>query len=221
MEKKDNSVTIRPGLAAVIVAQERYMKSMIYDVADRRIIIAQTVPPLTKFSLKQRIVITFLVRTDGIFIRYGVNAEVTDILKDYQLAQATVIAIGLLQRGDVIKYDLRRDFRIRPPASSGIEIVWRKRALNIIDISLGGIKFSCRGDDFPAANMEIELTMVIDGSQIPVSAMVQGVTTPSSNDSDMHHVRVQFTTGRQVYEQPLMRKMIEIQRSLIADGMLL
>jgi hypothetical protein len=197
------------------------MKSMIYDVADRRIVIAQTAPPLTRFSLKQRIVLTFLVRTDGIFIRYGVNAEVTDILKDYQLARAAVIAIGLLQRGDVIKYDLRRDFRVRPPASSGIEIVWRRRALNIIDVSLGGIKFSCRGDDFPAANMEIMLTMAIDESQISVSAIVLGVTTPSSSAPDVHHVRAQFTTDRQAYEQPLMRKMIEIQRKLIADGMLL
>jgi hypothetical protein len=217
---KDNPI-MRPGLAAVIVDQERHMKSMIYDVIDRRIIIAQTVPPLTKFSLKQRVILTFLVRTDGLPSRYGINAEVTDIIKDYELVSTTVFAIGLLQKGEIEKYDLRFDFRTRPPAASGIEIVWRKKALNIIDISLGGMKFSYREDDCPAVNVEIKLTMEIDGLQIPVSAMVQRVTTPSPNDSNVHHVQVQFTAGRQMYEQPLMRKTIEIQRKLIADGMLL
>jgi hypothetical protein len=220
MEKMDNSM-IRPGLAADVVDKNRHMKSMIYEVIDRRVIIAQTAPPLTKFSLKHQIILTFLVRTGGSPQRYGVNAEVMEIIMEYDLASTTVVAIGLLQKGGIEKYDLRSDFRVPLPVGSGIDVSWNRRPLHVIDLSLGGVKFSYRGDDFPAVNKEIKLAVSIDGQVLYLSAMVLGVTTPASQDPDVHHVRVMFTSSRSAYEQHFMKKMIDIQRRLIAEGKLL
>jgi hypothetical protein len=218
MGKSD--LIIRPGLATDIVDQKRHLKSMIYDVIERRIIIAQTVPPLTKFNLKKRIVLTFLVKEDGHHVRYGVYAEVTDFIQNYELASADVMAVGLAQKTGIAPYDLRSDFRVRLPAGSGIDIQWNAHLLNIINISLGGAMFSYRGSDLPGIGGELKIALIIDEYFFKLSAMVLGVTTPIVHDPEMRFVRVKFVGSGREHKQPLMKKLLDIQRKLICEGKL-
>ncbi len=209
---------IRPGMPLDIIDQNRLMKSMTYDVINRRIIIAQTTPPLTQYNLNREISLTFLVNKDGQSVRYGVQAKVTDFITDYKLASSEVTAVGLEQKTKLDTYDLRLDYRVHPPADSNIRIERKGQMLNIIDISAGGFQFSYRGEDAPKMKEELKIALIIDESFLEISAKVLRITTNASRDPNLHYVGAKFMGGSRDYERYLMRKILEIQRKLITDG---
>lgn len=211
---------LRPGLSIDIVDHERHMKSMIYDVINRRIVIAQTFPPLTNHDLSREISLTFLVRKDGQLIRYGLQAKVTDFITNYRLASSEVIAVGIEQKSRLDMYNLRLDFRVRPPKDSNLNIEWRGRKLNIIDISAGGFQFSHPGDDLPEMNEELKIALIIDEYYLKLAAKVLRVSAPTSQHSDLHYVGEKFVGNSRDYERYLMRKILEIQRKLLVEGKL-
>jgi hypothetical protein len=211
---------IRPGLSIDIVDQSRHMKSLIYDVINRRIIIAQTTPPLTKHNLNRDISLTFLVRKDGQPVRYGVQAKVTDFINNYNLSSSEVTAVGLEQKTRLDIYNLRLDFRVRPPADSNLSIEWKGQRLNILDISVGGFQFSYRGEDAPEMNQEFKITVIIDEYFLELAAKVLRITAPVSHDPDLHYVGAKFMGNSRDYERHLMRKILEIQRKLLIEGKL-
>jgi hypothetical protein len=211
---------IRPGLTLDIVDKERHMKSMIYDVINRRIIIAQTTPPLTKYNLNRDLSLTFLVKKEGQPIRYGVQARVTDLIPNYKLSSSEVAAVGLEQRTRIDTYNLRLDFRVRPPADSNLSIEWKGQSLNIIDISVGGFLFSYRGDNLPEIQEEFKITLVIDDYFLELGAKLLRVTRPVAHDPELYYLAVKFVGSSRDYERYLMKKILEIQRKLLIDGKL-
>jgi hypothetical protein len=211
---------IRPGMLIDIIDQNRHMKSMIYDVINRRIIIAQPSPPLTKHSLNREISITFLVKKDGHPVRHEVRARVTDFITNYHLASSEVTAVGLEQKTGLGRYDLRMDYRVRPPADSNLGIARKGQRCNIIDISVGGFQFSHRGEDAPKMEEEFEIALMIDERTIKLSAKVSRITMPVSHDPDLLHVGAKFMGDSRNYERHLRRKILEIQRKLLAEGKL-
>jgi hypothetical protein len=211
---------IRPGLSIDIVDRERHMKSMIYDVTNRRIIIAQTTPPLTKYNLNREISLTFLIREDGKPVRYGVQAKVTDFVANYRLSSSEVAAVGLEQRTRLDIYNLRLDFRVRPPADSGLTIEWKGRRLNIIDISVGGFQFSYRGDNLPEIYEEVKIALIIDEYFLELTAKLLRITKPLAHDPELHYVGAKFVGSSRDYERYLMKKILEIQRKLLIEGKL-
>jgi hypothetical protein len=217
--EKDRTL-IRPGLNLDIVDKERHMKSLIYDIIGRRIIIAQTSPPLTKHSLNRELSLTFVVRNEGQPVRYGVQAKVTDFIASYRLASSEVEAVGLEQRTRLDTYNLRLDFRIRPPADSNLTIEWRGQRLNIIDVSVGGFQFSYRGDDLPEIHEEFKIALVIDDYFLELGAKVLRITSPLSHDPHLRYVGAVFMGKSRDYERYLMRKILDIQRKLLIDGKL-
>jgi hypothetical protein len=218
MEQK--RALIRPGLTLDVVDKERHMKSLIYDVAERRIIIAQTSPSLTKHSLNRVMSLTFLVRKDGQSVRYGVEARLTDFITGYRLASSEVEAVGFEQKTRVDTYNLRLDFRVRPPADSNLSVELRGQRLNIIDISVGGFQFSYRGDDLPEIQEEFKITLVIDDYFLELGAKILRVTSPVPHDPHLRYVGATFMGKSRDYERYLMRKILDIQRKLLIDGKL-
>lgn len=200
--------------------QERHMKSIIYDVINRRIIIAQTSPPITKYILNRLISLTFLVKKDGQPVRYGVQAKVTDFITKYELASSEVTAVGLEQKTRLDIYDLRLDFRLRPPINSDLSILWQERKLNILDISAGGFQFSYRGRDLPEMKKDFNISLIIDEYFLKLEAKVLKIAAPVPNDPDLQYVGAKFMGDRRNYERYLMRKILEIQRKLLTEGKL-
>ncbi|MFA6413024.1 MAG: hypothetical protein WCW53_10040 [Syntrophales bacterium] len=211
---------IRPGLSLDVVDQNRHMKSLIYDVIDRRIIIAQTTPPLAKHNLNREVSLTFLMRKDGQPVRYGVQAKVTDFITNYKLSSSEVVAVGLEQKTRLDIYNLRLDFRVRPPADSNLSIEWKGQRLNIIDISVGGFQFSYRSKDVPEIYEEFKIALIIDEYFLELPVKVLRVTAPVAHDPDLHYVGAIFKGNSRDYERYLMRKILEIQRKLLIDGKL-
>jgi len=211
---------LRPGLSIDIFDHERHVKSMIYDVINRRIIIAQTFPPLAIRDLNREISLTFLVRKDGQPVRYGVKAKITDFIINYRLASSEVTAVGIEQKSRLDTYNLRLDFRVRPPKDSNLNIEWKGKRLNIIDISAGGFQFSYLGNDLPEMNEELEIALIIDEYYFKLAAKVLRVTSPVSQYWDLHYVGEKFLGNSRDYERYLMRKILEIQRKLLIEGKL-
>ena len=201
-----------------VVDLEKNMKSMIYDVINRRIIIAQTLPPLTRYKLNKEISITFLVRKDGKPVRYGVQAKVTDFIIDYKLASSEVMAVGLEQKTGQNTYDLRMDYRVRPNADSNLRIECNGECLNIIDMSVSGFQFSSRDKDEPKIGEEFKINLIIDGHLLELAARILKMTVPASHDPNLHYLGAKFIGNSRDYEQYLMRKIIEIQRKLMVEG---
>jgi len=201
-----------------VVDQGRHMKSMIYDVINRRIIIAQTSPPLTKYSLNKEISLTFLLRKDGQPVRYGVQAKVTDFIRDYKLVSSEVMAVGLEQMVGQNVYDLRLDYRVRPPVDSNLRIECKGQRLNIIDMSVTGFQFSSRDKDEPKIGEELKISLIIDERILDLSAKILKITAPVSHDLTLHYLGAKFIGNSRDYEQYLMRKIIEIQRKLLVEG---
>ena len=210
--------TIRPGMPLDIVDADRHMKSMTYDVINKRIIIAQTVPPLTKYNLNKQISLTFVVKQNGHPVRYGVQAKVTGFEADYKLASSEVMAVGLEQTSKQSVYDLRLDYRVRPPADSNLRIEYKGEYLNIIDMSAGGFQFSIRDKDEPKIGEEFDISLIIDDHSLRLAAKAMKMAMPVSHDPALHYLGAKFIGNTRYYEQYLMKKILEIQRKLMVDG---
>ena len=215
---EQHKTLIRPGLPLDITDRDRHMKSIIYDAVDHRIIIAQTSPPLTKYNLNKEISLSFNITKGGQTVRYLVKALITDFIYNYKIASTDVIAVGLKQMTNPAPYDHKPDVRIHPPSDCNLAVEWKNRRVTIDDISAGGLQFIYRGRDLPLINQEILIKLIINGDRFNLAEEVLGITMPASHDSDLHHIRTKFTGDRRDYQRPLMKKIIEIQRSLIADG---
>lgn len=215
---KQTKIPVRPGMPIDVVDLDRNMKSMIYDVIDRRIIIAQTAPPLTRYNLNKLISLTFLTKKDGKPFRYGVQAKVTDFISDYKLASSEVMAVGLEQKTRQNAYDLRMDYRVRPPVDSDLLIELKGERLNIIDLSVSGFQFSSRDKDEPKIGEEFKISLIIDGHLLELPAKILKMTVPASHDPTLHYLGAKFIGNSRDYEQSLMKKIIEIQRKLLVDG---
>jgi len=211
---------IKPGLSLDIVAPGRHMRSIIYEVINRRIIIAQTHPPLTTEDLDREVSLTFLVRTDEQPLRYGIQAIVTEFIASYQLVSSEVEAVVLEQQTRVDAYNLRLEFRVRPPANSKLNIEWKGRRLNIIDISVGGFQFSYKGNDFPQMHEEFRIALIIDNAFLELTAKVLRIMSPVFMGPDLHYIGAQFIGNSRNYERHLTRKILEIQRKLLIEGKL-
>jgi hypothetical protein len=150
-----------------------------------------------------------------------VQAEVVDFIKNYALVSTSVMAVEVEQKNRIDIYDLRMDFRVRPPAGSDLCIEMKNQLLNVIDTSVGGFRFSYRGHDLPIPGQEIEIKLIVGGVCFNLSAVILGITAPAFHDPKIRIVRAEFTGSRRDYEQCLMKKIIEIQRKLLAAGRLL
>ncbi|MHB8829675.1 MAG: PilZ domain-containing protein [Syntrophales bacterium] len=217
---EQGKTAIRPGMSLDVLDEDRRMKSIAYDVIDRRIIIAQTAPPLTKYNLNREITLSFIIKKGGNPFRYGLQARVTDFISHYRLASTDVMAVGLERKTNPEICNLRMDFRVHSPADSNFAIEMKGRPLSIIDISAGGFQFSFRGNDLPEIDENFAITLFIDGDCLRLMANILRVTTPLPNDRSLRHVSAKFVGSSREYERYLMKKIIEIQRKMLNEGKL-
>lgn len=101
--------------------------SMVHDLTrDRKLILAQTSPPLSRSYLGKLIEITFLCRFDDIpggrLLRVGYTARLLDIISDYHLSPTLiepVLVVDVPPRLD--ETSLRMHFRVVPPLEYGLK----------------------------------------------------------------------------------------------------
>jgi len=141
---------IRPDLNVRIVVEEDHRghrinarNSVIYSVDGETLILGQTEPSIESSMLDKEVVVTYLEKVDDKQVRYGFSALVTELVDRYELGpKRHVPAVMARKCAEEKPYDMRMCYRVGPSSKSGLEAAIYDEKVNVIDISLGGVKFS-------------------------------------------------------------------------------
>jgi hypothetical protein len=142
-------MSIKPGLSAKIVTDLDVVKeriivkgSTVHDVQEPVIILAQTQPPILKSMLRKEVIVTYLVKEKGDAVRHGFTAELVEFI-DYALSSGQAAKALVVRRtGPEKPYNIRRFYRVSPSGRSSISMSIFANKVNIIDVSLGGVRIS-------------------------------------------------------------------------------
>lgn len=198
----------------------RIMRSVIYDVLDRKLILSQTQPTLPTSSLRKDIVMTYLTREQGRTTRFGFSATIVDFMNHYELSSnAHVPAIVIERTGVPERFNVRLHFRLKTPSGGGLTLYMGNRKLNLIDISIGGGKFSCTRAVSLLPHGRIKLTVGFDRQMYDLEAEVLKVwfSEKQGIHNNLQFATVKFLhTGNEV-ENFLGREIFRIERQLLAE----
>jgi hypothetical protein len=191
--------------------------SIVHDIVDRKIVAAQTDPPLLKSYLNRTIYITYLEKEAGKPVRYGFPAKVLEFIKDYRLTSSEMTqAIVLIQEAETEQYNLRMFYRLEPPSNSGLDIYIGGEKVSIIDISIGGANFSHSRSGPLQTNETVKIVLGIDGTETKIDARVLRVREPESDrlKKSLELVSVYFLNMPGSTKNALSRKIRDIERAM-------
>jgi hypothetical protein len=222
----ENVIDIKPGMSVNLVAGVDIMKentdvrnAIIYDVDGVNITLSQTNPPLTKYHIGKEITITYLNKQNNGVWRNGFSGKVLNILKDYNLFSSNKVqAITVIRESCFKTCDLRMHYRVRPISRSGINLYVEDEKANLIDISIGGVRF-CRSKKLSVKPGKIfEITITIDEQKFSVDAKCVNVWHYSeyAKQQDLEYVSVQFLNIDKKCAHLLSGKILTIQRELLS-----
>jgi len=191
-------------------------RATVYDLDDEKIILSQTSPPIATYNIGKRVKVTYLVREKDGPARYCVTARVAEIVRDYKLSGSeTAEAIVLIGESGHERFNLRLFYRLEPPTDSGLALFLRKEKVNILDISIGGAKFTHR-KDHPVKHKEIlNLILQVDKQRFDVEAQVVRILPVSGRMArKLESVAAQFLNLDMNMKDLLSKKIRDIEREM-------
>lgn len=216
---------IRPGVSTKIVIEIdpirdkiRVGGSTVYDVQGSAIILAQIEPPITKSMAHKQVVVTYLSREKGDLIRYGFAAEVIEVI-DYAITSGEQVKAVVVNRtGDCKPYSIRMFYRVGPTARSRLNMSVFNTRVNLLDISLGGVRFSYTKPLVLESDSIIDTRLEIDGRFHSVEAHVLRVWTGEGQGFDrrLSFASAEFVDLDKTMEHALSRKIHDIERESLA-----
>ncbi len=215
-------MSLRPELSVKLVVEadnrrERInaRNSVIYNVNGETLILAQPEPSIKSSMLNKEIIVTYLVMENDRHLRYGFSALVTELIDWYELASGQrVRAIAVRKCSDPKPYDIRMCYRVGPSSKSGLDASIYDEKINVIDISLGGIKFSYD------RSLPLEPNKVVE-VHLAIAAAVYGIEARIIRTWKVEHERfktelrfaaAEFLNVSGKIEQELSRKILDIER---------
>ncbi len=188
----------------------------VYDFDDQSIILSQTSPPTAAYNIGKRVKVAYLVWEEDSLARYCMTGRLAEIITDYKLsgsqtAQALMIT---LEPGHEC-FNLRLFYRLQPPADSGIVIFINEEKVNIIDISIGGAKFTHRKDHPVKLKERLKLILQVNEQDFDVEAQVVGTLPVSGRMArKLETVAVQFLNLDRKMKGLLSKKIRDIEREM-------
>lgn len=172
--------------------------TIIYDLDDQgRMIVAQTSPPILHSWAGREITASFLTRDDDNrdLIRYGFPTKIEDFWSEYQLREDVVEPAVLLgpPLAEVEIRSVRLLYRVEPSSRHEIGLAIPRLTdseVNLIDISQGGLQFSCRDSVDLVRGQTIRLTLNVGGNSLDLDARV--ARTDEREGSRLAYIGVQF-----------------------------
>lgn len=220
-------VSIRPGVSADLIFEGDEtkqsmprMQTMIYSVAERCMILSQTTPPIADARLGKRLLVTFLEASEGTILRYGFWARLKGF-KDYELTPSQRVPVLVVeQETEPKKYNLRMNFRIKPMINRGLTAFIQGLSVTIVDISVGGVRISTKNDLPFKAHDTIKVTIGVDDSKFDVEGRVIRAWSARTAGGVGHqsYASIQFLDNQAARESLLSRKIILLERELLAHG---
>ncbi|MFO7570047.1 MAG: PilZ domain-containing protein [Smithellaceae bacterium] len=200
-----------------------YLKAVLYDVEKNALTVSQTSPALGRQFLNRRIRVTYLVRVENRVLRFGFAGLLLDLMTDYPIASGkTVEALLIKKEGRAEPTDFRMYFRVKPPSDSDVCLFWEEEKVSLLDISIGGAKFSYPKSYRFQPGETVEFKLLIDKAVFDVAARVRNVREPHPDGSskNIQFVSVEFDRGDRKMDAALGRAIIDIERALLSDGKL-
>ena len=219
-------IGIKPGMSVNLIADVDISKentdvrnTLVYDIDGVNITLSQTNPPLTKYHIGKEITITYLNKQNNGIWRNGFSGKVLNILKDYNLnSSKKVQAITIVRESDYKTCDLRMHYRVRPISNSGIGLYVEDEKANLIDISVGGVRF-CRSKKHSIKPGEIvKITITIEEQKFTLDTKCVNIWHYSeyAKQKDLEYVSVQFLNMDKKCAHILSGKILTIQRELLS-----
>ncbi|MCX5813000.1 MAG: PilZ domain-containing protein [Proteobacteria bacterium] len=215
---------IRPGLRLKIVVDINHIKetndvrnSIIFDVIEKKLLIAQTEPPILKSRINKAIILTYLTKENKEDVRYGFEASIVDLVNNYELSADNITqAVILLSKTNPVQYNLRFFFRAEPPSNSGLDLSIYRKPVNILDISIGGAKISHHRELKLEPGRILDIKLSIDGAVFDLNAVVVRTWDPKEGKmvKSLEFVALEFINTSMQLKNILGKKIISIQREL-------
>lgn len=198
-----------------------YMKALVYDLESNNIIISQTSPPLSRHFLKRRILVTFLANVEKRVLRFGFSARLIDLNTNYQIASnKSVEALIINKIEKPSQVDFRMHFRVKPPSQSSVNLFFQEEKINLINISLGGAKFTYPKSHLFLHGDTVKFKLIIDSTVFEINAKVRNISQPNefSANKTLQYVGVEFEHNNRQLDSALSRAIIGIERQMLSEG---
>jgi hypothetical protein len=198
-----------------------YMKAVVYDFSGRLITISQTSPALSTHFLKRRVLVTFLVKIRPRILRFGCSGILFDLLSDYVISSGnTAEALVIKRLTNPEPVDFRMYFRVKPPSDADLHMFLEEQKVNLLDISIGGAKFTYSKNYFFRPAETVKFKLLIGNVVFDIDALVRSVKPPDihSTNRNLQYVSVEFRIEDKKMETTLGQAILNIERSLLADG---
>ncbi len=205
----------------IMKSKAHFMKALVYDIEDGKIIVSQTSPALNRHFLNRRIMVSFLAGVGGRNLRFGFPSKLIDLIKDYKIAsEQSVEALILQQYKEPEPVDFRMYFRVTPRLQSNISLIYQEEKVNLIDISLGGARFTCSQDYSLHTADKIKFKLLIALSVFNLNAIVREVWVPydAATNRNLQYISVEFEYDDKQLEASLGKAILEIERQLLSEG---
>lgn len=219
---------LKPGTPLDIVFENEinrpnahYMKAVVYDNDKSFLTISQTSPALGKRFLNRRIITTYLVKNENRVLRFGFPGVLALIQNDYAMSSGNIVEALLIKPlADPEPTDFRMYFRVRPPSSTDLSLFLEEQKVNLLDISIGGAKFTCPRRYVFRTDETIKLKLIIGETIFHVDAAVRNVRDSFAGSAahNLQHVSVEFRPDDKKMEAALGKAIMEIERSLLSRG---
>ena len=212
---------IRPGHTVRIVTgsdpvrEKVFVKgSVAYDVRGETAILGQTDPPILASMLGSEVVVTYLIRKNDVMVRHGIPARIMEFV-DYLLASGQMVkALKVALVGEAAPYSVRKTTRVAPVDQSSLSMAIRGTSIRVLDISLGGARFSYHKSlDLQPATL-VSASINVDGRTYGLEARVlrtrDGIGEGVSHD--LRFASVEFVNLDRTVEHALSRKIRAVER---------
>lgn len=205
----------------IMKGNEHCLKAVVYDYEKDMITISQTSPALNRTFLDRRIRVTFLVNIERRVLRFGFAARLIDHITNYQISSGNnVEALIIKKYGDPEAVDVRLYFRVRIPSESDLSLFFKEEKVNLMDISIGGAKFTYPQRYIFRAGDLVTCTLLIGTAVFNVDAKVRSVSTPggATANKNIQYVAVGFNHGNKQMDAQLSKAILEMERNLLCKG---
>jgi hypothetical protein len=215
-------MSFRPGINTRIVTEIDLAReiihvknSIVYEITGPTVILAQTDPPVLKSMLEKEVVVTYLTHEKQGPVRYGFPAKVLRFIEDYKLTSSQKVkAIELRMKAEPSPYSIRMFYRVEPTSKSNLSMSVYHKDVNVLDISLGGAKFSYDKHPVFEVGRIVQLHISIDGKAHTVEGRIQRVWEGDNErfKQELGFASVEFLNMGRTMEHALSRKIREIER---------
>jgi hypothetical protein len=220
---------IRPGSSTKVVTEIdpakdkiRVGASTVYEIKGSTVVLAQTDPPIPRSMLNGQVTVTYLVKEKGDMVRYGFTARVTEFI-EYSLSSGRPVkAVVVDKTGDPAPYSIRMFYRVAPTARSRLNMSVLGTRVSVLDISLGGARFSFRKPLVLQSNSVVAVRLEIDGRFHSLDALILRIWTGESQgfSGRLNFASAEFVEINKSVEHALSRKIHDIEREALTKGTL-